>query len=70
MTHKRYQLLSLHFHLAAGELARIESDRKNLRLSPEERPSDEELQQAEDNFIKLAEKIDAVKSGQIVLEPD
>jgi hypothetical protein len=70
MTNKQYEMLSLHHDLAKMELERIRAERNNPSLVGDERPSDEELQQATAHFRALAARMFAVQTGQIKLESD
>jgi hypothetical protein len=67
MTYQEYQEL-LHNYAQAGQaLDYVRSDRQNLCLPLEERPSDEELHKAEDDFAELVRIVNSVQAGLVRL---
>jgi hypothetical protein len=56
MTQQEYRTLIKDYRAAARILDYVRSDRRNLSLPPLERPSDKELERAEDDYAELAAK--------------
>jgi hypothetical protein len=65
MTKQEYRQLIEKRDAAGQILDYVRSDRNNFCLPPNERPSDEELEQAEEQYAEFVRVVNAVRSGFI-----